>query len=206
MKIETKGDGYVKIKRTKTKEGYLIEASLNPEFMTLLGFATNGDRAYRPFEDGYAAPSGPGGSDTRLIALSADVPHSNTGTYATVFTAALAANTAYMMSVRLNVQTNTAGAAVQVRARSSNAGTTGYAFFTSPTTATAASLNQIAIGTSPADTGETTVLAAANISYPIMIELAFVTGATPGDIVIEIRPEVAATVTAKKGSYYILSS
>lgn len=147
-----------------------------------------------------------GGNDSRIVQASGNITHAVTTTYNQIFTIPLKASTPHFLTARLIVSTNTAGAAIQVRVRADQAGTTGYSFFITPTTATAAPFDQIIISTNPGDTGETAILASANVPIPIMIECAFITGVTPGNLVIEVQPEVASTITVYQNSYYILSN
>lgn len=146
----------------------------------------------------YATPSGGGGP----IVLGADVTHNVTTTYATVFTIPLTANQGNFASIRLIAETNTSGGAVQVRCRVSQSTTIGYFMVMTPTTATASPIDNLALGTNPSDTGETVWLAAVNVPIPIIIEVGCKTGATPGDLIVEIQPEVASTITVKAGSNY----
>ncbi len=143
------------------------------------------------------------GNDSRIVSLGADVTNANITTYNAAFTIPLDNSSSHFITINLIAETNLAGAAIQVRTRVDQATTTGYSVFKTPTTATAAPFDQIILGTNPADTAETAILAAANIPIPICIWVALKTGATGGNLIVEFQPEVAATSTIKKGSNYI---
>jgi len=140
------------------------------------------------------------------VVLGADVGTTSSAAYTAVFTIALTANSYHFVTARLIAYTATAGVAVQVGVRVSNAGTTGQANIITPTTATASPIDNLALSTTVATTGEVAVLANAK-AYPIMIEAAMGTGATPGDFIIEIKAETGTNqIYARKGSYYILTT
>lgn len=71
------------------------------------------------------------------------------------------------------------------------------------TTATAEVLDVLAITTTTADTGETVWLAGANVPMPLNIHCGLEGDATPGNAVVKIQNEGAATTTIQKGSFYL---
>ena len=97
----------------------------------------------------------------------------------------------------------TSGVACQIRCRITNATTTGHFFVITPTTATAAPFDLIALGSSPADTAETNILTA-NVPIPVMLEIATKQGVNEDTLVVEFQAETGTnTITIHAGSYYI---
>ena len=139
------------------------------------------------------------------VTLSADVTCTATATYCTVFTIPLTTSKDHSIKFHLSAETNTAGATPQIRVRSDQAGTDGWCTITHYTAATTQVLDVLRITTASADDGETTWLPAVNTPQNIPVECAFKTGATPGNLILELQAEVASTVTVNGGSNYIMT-
>lgn len=146
-----------------------------------------------------ATPTVSGGATS----LDSNVTAANIAAYSNVFKIALTANSGNTIDGILVATSNTAGSALQVGANLTTTHGQGWCNYVTPLTATTEALNYLVLSTVTSDTGQTTWLPAVNVPQPIQFRCTIVTDASPPSLWINIQPEVASTVTAKAGSYYI---
>ena len=148
----------------------------------------------------WAAPTASGGATS----LGADVTCTATASYCTVFTILLTSSSGNTIDGLLSADSNTAGAAVQVRGRADDAQALGWCNFITPLTATTQAIDNFVVSTNPTDTGETVWLPAANTPQTIQFRCTVeADSSSPQNLIIEIQQEVASTGTVQKGSHYI---
>jgi hypothetical protein len=145
------------------------------------------------------------GSGGGITSLAANVTSALTGTgHTLLWTIPLTANSGNNIVGAIVATSNTAGSALQVGANTTNANSNGWCEWRTPLTASTQEFDYLLASTANVvDTGAGTWLPAANIPQPIQFDCTIVTNTTPGDLRIFIQAEVASTVSAKAGSYYI---
>ena len=139
-----------------------------------------------------------------ITTLSADVTCTQTASYCTVFTVPLTASSANVIDFNLAADTNTAGVALQFRGRTDDAQATGACTIIAQSTATAQTIDTIAVGTAPADDGNTAWISGANIAQSEKIFCVVEADASsPQNLILELQMETTGTGTVQKGSNYI---
>lgn len=141
--------------------------------------------------------------ENHFVVLQADGTANNPAAYVSVFVINLPVSSGSFIEYNLVVSSDTAGVAPQFRSLFNNAGNSGYCTYTNYDTATTSSLDTIAIG--GGDTAETVWLPAINVPSIIKVSCALVTDSTPGQIALQVQPEVAGVITVHRGSYYMIT-
>jgi len=140
--------------------------------------------------------------------LGADVTCTATGSYCTIFTIPLTASSGNFIHVQLiadsSVGGGAGGVALQTRARGDDAQILGTCVHRVYTSATAETLDVLTAAGTPADTGETVWLPAANQPTVLTIDCAVETdSSSPQNLIVDYQMETAGTGTIQKGSHYI---
>lgn len=139
------------------------------------------------------------------VLLAADVVAPNDATYYTVFTIPLPASTFCSVRVVCVAESDEAGVAAQLSFKVSEATTLGTASIITPETSSTNSVDNLELSTTEAESNANGLI---DIDLPFIIqaEVGLSTGATPGNLIMAVRPESGTgNVTIRKNSYYILT-
>lgn len=144
-------------------------------------------------------------SVSNKVLLSADVVAENDTTYYNVFTIPLPASTFCSVKILCIAESDQAGVAVQLSFKVSQSTTLGLAAVTMPYSSVLNGIDNLQLSTTENEVS-TNELFAIDLPFPIMADVAMSTGATPGNLIVAVRPESGTgTVTIRKNSYYILT-
>lgn len=144
-------------------------------------------------------------SVSNKVILSTDVIAENDTTYYNVFTIPLPASTFCSVKILCIAESDQAGVAVQLSFKVSQAATLGLASVITPYSATVNGVDNLELSTTENEVS-TSELFDIDLPFPIMADVAMSTGATPGNLIVAVRPESGTgTVTIRKNSYYILT-
>lgn len=144
-------------------------------------------------------------SVSNKVLLGTDVIAENDSTYYNIFTIPLPASTFCSVRVFCIAESDQAGVAVKLSFKVSEAATLGVASVITPATTTTSSVYNLELSTTESEAA-TTDLIDIDLPFPITADVAMSTGATPGNLIVTVRPESGTgTVTIRKNSYYILT-
>lgn len=137
--------------------------------------------------------------------LAANVTSSLIGSAHTLlWTIPLTANSGNSITGIIVGSSDTSGSALQYGANTTNANSNGFCKLTTPTSATAEEIDYLLASTANVvDTGATTWLPTVQVPQPLFFDCTINTGSTAGSLRIFIQAEVASTVKAAAGSFYI---
>lgn len=153
----------------------------------------------------YESTSETNTSVSNKVLLASDVVAENDTTYYNVFTIPLPASTFCSVKILCIAESDEVGVAVQLSFKVSESTTLGLASVITPDTATTNGVDNLELSTTENEVS-TNGLIDINLPFPIMAEVAMSTGATPGNLIVAVRPESGTgTVTIRKNSYYILT-
>jgi hypothetical protein len=148
-----------------------------------------------------ADETGGGGSFFSSSTVLSDAVVSGSGTdFKNVFSYTGGASKNVFLEGYIMATTSATTVGIQLRPQSDDAGNVGWCMFASMSAATTWAPDYIAIGSNPADTGETAELT--NVGPHVRrVYCAWQTDASPGAVNIQIVAETTGSVSALKGSY-----
>ena len=185
-------------KLLNSNEKASIRTRLNENLANSVAIVTAGT------DNGVIFTTADNSTSLKYFVLTSNITNNNpaVGAYVTAFSIPLTANSGNVVEGNLVASTNTAGVAIQVRARTDNAATNGNCFFLTPiVVAGAPEFDNIQVAAAPVDTGVVAFPFTTNTPISIMVECAVKTGPTPGSLFIQFQPEIAGTSTISTGSY-----
>lgn len=138
------------------------------------------------------------------VLLQSDVTATST-TGVTVFTIPLVASSNNVIDGTLLEFTASATVGVRAGAYFDTSGQAGVCQITTPETTTTAPVDNLVLTTSNLNTGSA-AMAAANVPLPAVVDCTITTTATPGNLIITVAADSAATVKVLAGSYYTIVS
>lgn len=153
----------------------------------------------------YCDTDSTGGGGFPTATLATDAESTSSSTYTTIFTVALSASTTHVVHGILAQSTSATTVGIQTRGRVTQSGWTGFCNFERQSSATAnGNIDNIAVGTNPADTAQTAEFNAA--VAPTRVNCTVTTDGNAGDLVLEFQSETGASVKTLEGSWYSLVS
>jgi len=127
--------------------------------------------------------------------------NATSATYATIFNITLTPGKMNIVQAYLAQSSPTNGVAIQNRVIVSESGPVGYCNFVTQTGG-ADAVDTIAVGTSSADTGETTMSLDTNVPFMNTVTCTVIADANQKNLIIQFDSETATNVTTYAGSYY----